>query len=354
MLMPMRRRTFIFACLAPLVCMHGVDVHAQEASPDHDVPSLISQAQRQLAFSHTDQAQSLLNQALTLSPNNPTANLLLGNLLLADHHDPEAMDCFETILAVDLHNQGARQGEFTAATRLALAARNAGRPEAALAALDHASKSLPDDPTLLLDLGIQADQLRQYPIARHALESALKLRPEDPAIFYALARLETDERDLPAAEQHLRRYLALKPNDASAHFGLGHVLVMAQRIPEAKEEFQRSIALQPVQTESYYQLGQIATDLHQDAEAKTLLERVLARDANHGGSLTALGVLAFRSKHYPEARQYLDRAVKASPDYQPAHYYLGLTLARLGEASASERELNIAVDLAHEAQQNRQ
>ena len=321
-------------------------------SPD-DPHTFTAQAP-QLESGNLRDAETMPQGALAASPNDPTANLTLGDRLLSEHHYPEAMDRFETVLAIDLRSLRARAGELQAATSLALQARNAGNPEAALTCLVHARASLPDDPTLLLDLGIQADQVKQYPLAHDALSAALKLRPGNPATLYALGRLDTDAKDLPGAEQYLRQYLALRPDDASAHFGLGHVFLMAQRIPEARSEFDRSIELQPIQTESYYQLGQIETDLQHDAAARPLLEKVLARNPNHGGALTAMGVLSFRAKEYTAARMFLDRAVARAPDYQPAHYYLGLTLARLGEKSASDEQLKIAVNLAHQAQQNRE
>ena len=325
-----------------------------QASAAVDASSLTRTAARSLADNDRPRAIKLLHQALALSPNAPSPNLDLGKILLTDRHYPEAMDRFETVLAIDLRSAEARQGELDAATHLALQARNAGHPEAALLCLQHAREYLLDDPTLLLDLGIQADQIGQYPIAEDALTVALALHPGDPAVLYALGRLETDEKHLPAAEIHLRSYLALHPEDPSAHFGLGHILVMQQRFPEATVEFDRSIALQPVQTESYYQLGQIATDLQHDADAKPLLEKVLNRDPKHGGALTCMGILAYRSRQYTQARTYLARAVASSPDYQPAHYFYGLTLARLGEKQASDAELKTAVELAHELQLHRQ
>ncbi len=332
----------------------ATQTQAAPASAPDDPRSLTAQAALELQDGHAADAHVLLARALAASPNDPAANLALGDLLLAQQHYPEAMDRFETVLAIDLRNQRARAGELQAATRLALQARTSGHPDAALLCLEHARSSLPDDPALLLDLGIQADQLGQYPEAEEVLEASLRLRPSDPATLYALGRLETDEKHLPSAEAHLRAYLAARPDDATAHFGLGHLLVMEQRIPDATTEFKRSIALQPVQTESYYQLGQIATDLQHDDEARPLLQKVLARDPSHGGALTCMGVLAFRAKDYPEARSFLARAVSSSPTYQPAHYYYGLTLARLGQKSASDAELKIAVDLAHRAQQNRE
>lgn len=284
------------------------------------------------------------------SPNSPADNIALGEIFLRQHRYPEAMERFETVLATNRRDTVARKDELAAATAIALEARAAGRPDSALACLRHARESLPDDPTLLTDYGIQAQQMHLLPEAAEALKAALILSPGRLDTIYALARVETDQDHLPEAEQHLRAYLAARPGDASAHFGLGHVLERQQQTEAAAVEFRRSIQLQPTQSESYYQLGQMALDVHQDASARPLFEKTLARDPRHGGALTGLGIIAYRAKDYEAARQQLLAATEASPDYQPAHYYLGLTLARLGDKPASDRELRTAVELAGKQQ----
>jgi tetratricopeptide (TPR) repeat protein len=113
---------------------------------------------------------------------------------------------------------------------------------------------------------------------------------------------------------------------------------------------QLQIALQPVQTESYYQLGEMALDAGHDDEATRMFAKTLSRMPTHGGALTGVGILAFRAKNYAAARDSLTKAVAAAPDYQPAHYYLGLSLRRLGDKEGSARELKIAVDLAAKQQ----
>ena len=199
---------------------------------------------------------------------------------------------------------------------------------------------------LLTDLGVQAYDLHRLTEAGEALDMALRLRPNEATTQYALARVELDRQRMPQAEALFHAYLVQRPNDASAHYGLGHLLQMQQRNDEAAAEFHRSIDLQPAQTESYYQLGQMDLDVHHDAEARELFAKVLSRFPTHGGALTGTGILDFRAKDYPAARRNLEAAVAASPEYQPAHYYLGLTLARLGEAAASARELGRAADMA--------
>ena len=63
-----------------------------------------------------------------------------------------------------------------------------------------------------------------------------------------------------------------------------------------------------------------------------------------------MGIIAFRSKDYSQAEQILIRAEKTAPNDQPAHYYRGLALARLGQKDESQRELQIAVELDRKQQ----
>jgi tetratricopeptide (TPR) repeat protein len=333
-----------------LLARHQTDAAARVlssylATHGDDADALTVLAQVRLEQNDAAEAKDLLTRALASSPNSPAANVALGNVMLAEHRDPEAMDRFETVLAIDLRDKEARQGELAAVTELAISARRNGSPDAALRALEHARTKMPDDPKLLLDLGIQEMDVDLLPKARESLNLARKLDPKNPDTIYALARVETEEQHMQAAEIDLRAYLAKRPEDASAHFGLGRVLEIEQRTAEAKIEFERSIQLQPVQTESYYELGQMELEVHHDAQATPRFTKVLERDATHGGALTGMGIVAFRAKNYAEAEQYLARAEKTAPNYQPAHYYRGLALARLGQKEESQRELQAASEL---------
>jgi len=94
-----------------------------------------------------------------------------------------------------------------------------------------------------------------------------------------------------------------------------------------------------------YRLAAMALDVRRDAEAEPLFRKVLTRDPKHGGALAGMGILSFRRRDYASAESYLAKAVANAPDYQPAHYYYGLTLAHLGKKEQSERELKIAISL---------
>lgn len=330
----------------------GVPSTATPTSPaaKREAPSLLTQAALQRQQGKTADAEASLQRALNLDPASIPANDLNGNLLLDSQRLPEAMDHFEAALATNPHDEPARTGERTAAIALALRTRAAGEAEGALQCLQRALAFLPNDPELLLDTGIQALNLHRLALAHHALQAALNLDPANAKTLYALARVEVEQEHFAEAETHFKAYLEQHPNDATAHYGLGHLYQVRQQIDQAKQQFAQSIALQPIQTEAYYQLAQMALDAHHDDEARAAYAKTLARMDTHAGALTGMGILAYRAKDYPAAAPYLQSAIAAAPDYQPAHYYLGLTLRRLGKQQEAERELATAVALATQQQ----
>ena len=349
---PLRAAVLLLVLLAPLrfARAQGNPAGAGGDASEVEVRRLVEAARADAIAGDAAGAVALLQQALALSPNAPEPNLQLGGLMLEQKRYPEAMDRFETVLATNRQSPEARRGEFEAATALALESKREGDQEAALACLQHARESLPDDPVLLRYAGVQAFEMHRLAAAAEALQASLALAPADVQTTYARARVEAEQQLPVQAERDFRTYLTARPNDASGHYGLGHLLQTQLRVDDAAAEFRRSIELQPVQTESYYQLGQMALDAHRDDEAARLFEQTLRRAPQHGGSLTGLGIVAFRAKRYDEAATRLREAVAAAPEYQPAHYYLGLSLGRLQDAEGSARELKVAAELAAEQQ----
>ncbi len=56
----------------------------------------------------------------------------------------------------------------------------------------------------------------------------------------------------------------------------------------------------------------------------------------------------FEQKHYPEAISLLQQAVSRDDSLREAHYYLGLTLARMERRQESDEQLEIAARLEQE------
>lgn len=269
-----------------------------------------------------------------------------GVTLLEQGNAEEARPIFEAILRADPSNAAAQEREVDASERLALGKRANGQSVDALSDLLRAEKLVPANARLEYDLGILEDEMHLYPEAEKALAAAQTLHFENPRLLYAMARVEMDAGQLGAAAENMQAYLKIQPNDPGAHYGLGRIYEIGLQFDKARPEFEESIRLQPEQTEAYYQLGDMDLKQNQVDAALSEFEKTLARDPKHGGALADAGEACFKAKKYDDALGYLQRAITAAPDYQPGHYYLGLTLARLGRREDSEKELATAAKLA--------
>lgn len=278
------------------------------------------------------------------------AALLLSVFPLAAQSDAGKLDqarqSYESTLAADPANRQAQAGEVSVSEQIALEQRAGGHMVEALQALLQGEKFVPDNPRLFYDQGILEDEMRLYPEALKALERARQLHMDSPRLTYAMARVLFDQGQLAPAAQKMQEYLKAQPDDATAHYGLGRIYQLGMQFDQARAQFEDSVRLQPKQTEGYFQLGDVALKQQQYDEALRQFAKTLARDPKHGGALAGSGEALYHQKKYAQALDFLQRAVAAAPDYQTGHYYLGLTLARLGHKQQADRELATATKLA--------
>ena len=328
-----------------------------------------------------DRAETILSALLTESPDDPVALNLLGVICIEQQKPDEARDLFRRAIAsghpipgphVNLGRLEAQDkpleaiGELREALKIAPAdpdaltllrkiveqsaarAMHANERDNALAIAMKARDAKPDDPELLYEFGMIASDAGLQKDAQRALEQALSLKPDYYEARYALSRVYLNRNLAAQAEEQMRKCIEARPRDASAHFGLGYILVAEQKLDDAKRAFEHSLELQPAQTESLFQLGEIAEEQGDALKAKGYFERVLAIDSHHAGALTGLAVLAYRTAQYKEALGGLRTAVASAPGYQKAHYYLALTLRKLGQTEEADKEFAIARSLQNE------
>jgi tetratricopeptide (TPR) repeat protein len=224
----------------------------------------------------------------------------------------------------------------------------------ALPFLTEAEKLAPDNPQVQFELGTVELQMSLWEDAVAAFQRVLELRTNDPLAVYNLGRAFMGLSKFQEARQQFARYVEVHPNDDAGHCALGMTLAALERVPEARQQFERSIVLAPGQTESYFRLGLLDLNAKALGEAATNFRKVLIHDSQHAGALSGLGRVAFEQKDYSGAIDLLQRAITSDESLREAHYYLGLTLVRVGRKEEADSQLQIATRLEHdEAQQRR-
>lgn len=355
-------------------------IHAQATA--HDRNALLKDAGAAISAGDSSRAENDLQTVLRESPNDYQAMDLLGILRAQERREPEAEKLFREVIQGDPKFAGAhihlgllyvQMGqpenaipELQEGLRLApdrkdvaqalvgiwreqaRAAVSAGEDEKGLALLLQARKLVAENPDVQFDLGMVELRMGLNSDAITSFQKAIELRPEDAKAVYGLARAFMEHSQFDEARHEFARYIKLRPNDPSGHYGLGMADAALERSQDARQEFEKSIALAPVQTESYFRLGLLDLGAHDLDSAAKNFRRVLDRDPKHAGALAALGHVEFEQKKYEESASLLERAIQSDGSLREAHYYLGLTYARLGKKDESDEQFQIATKLDQE------
>jgi tetratricopeptide (TPR) repeat protein len=360
---------------------------AAQVSHQNSNPSLLQDAAQAITVGKLSRAEGDLQSVLRAAPDNYRALDLLGVVRILQRRETGAEKLFRRsiqkgpdfaparahlgLLYVQMGRAGEAVPELREAVRLdparsdasgalvrilqdqARAASATGDSEKALALLMDARKYSPDNPDLNSELGTIALQMSLWQDAVEAFQRTLKMREDDPLALYNLGRAFLGLLQFEDARRQFARYVAVRPDEASGYCALGMTLAVLEHVPEAQKQFERSIALAPAQTESYFRLGLIDLDAKDLDEAARNLRQVLAREPKHAGALSALGRVAFEQKRYPEAIDLLQHALASDESLREAHYYLGLTFARVGRKEEAEAQLQIATRLEHDEAEHR-
>ena len=257
-------------------------------------------------------------------------------------------DAYEQELIRNPNDARALEGMSVSSERLALNERASGSMDGALATLLRAKKLEPGDRRILLDLGVLENEMALFLDAEITLQDLETIPPVDPNTFYALARVDLNLGKLSEAEEQMQAYLHVVPRGCFCAFRVGaHLYAGFSVRKKPRAELRRSIELQPKQSEAYYQLGELQLSENKfSRDSIKSFATALERSPDHGGALAGTGTAYFRLKQYDKAREWLLKATQAAPEYQLGHYYLGLTLARLGDGVESRKELDLATSLA--------
>jgi tetratricopeptide (TPR) repeat protein len=362
-----------------LLCFFTREACLSQATERTSELSQLQTAANELSAGKLDQAERDLDSVLASSPEDYRALDLLGVVRVLQHRQADAETLFERVVKTksDFAPGHAHLGllylqlgrtqdavpELIEALQLdrtrtdvasalahilqdeAKAASASGGWDKALNLLIEARKYAPDNPDVEYEFGVAAQKLSLYDDAIEAFQRTLKVRKDDALAMYYLGFALMDRARYDDALQQFARYIELRPEDPAGHGAMGMALAGLGRSEEARSQFERSIALAPALGESYYRLGLLDLDAGDYDRATQDLHAALEHKPNDAGVLVALGKVEFEQKHYPEAITLLQQVISQDDSAQEAHYYLGLTLARMGRKEESSEQLEISARL---------
>ena len=226
--------------------------------------------------------------AAYLDPDNHEAQLLLGHLLSREGRYEPALQAYEPVL------QAAPEMANAARYGMAIALRESGRTEAAIAALRAHLDTEPDSPGTWVTLGDLHRQESGFDAAEAAYSQAIRLNEERgrdewyPYFARAVAYEQTDR--WPEAEADLKRAKAIKPDQADVLNYLGY---------------------------SWIDRG-----VHLD-KGMDLIEQALALEPGNGFIIDSMGWAHYLTGNYSEAVRFLEEAIVEEPGDATISDHLG-------------------------------
>jgi tetratricopeptide (TPR) repeat protein len=127
--------------------------------------------------------------------------------------------------------------------------------------------------------------------AAHLRDQALALDPENPYLLVNVGLAALKAGDLPRASGACRAATVVRPSLSSAQGCLGIALAKQGQIPAAQSALERAAALDQDGPESRFNLAVLLAARGQRADARRLLEEIVRAHPEHSGAQRALRLL---------------------------------------------------------------
>jgi tetratricopeptide (TPR) repeat protein len=181
-------------------------------------------------------------------------------------------------------------------------------------------------------LGIAKIQTGQLPEAIASLQAALATRPNDPDLLYYLSRASGL-----LAKQSIDTLLAAYPDSPRAHQAMAENYFVLRRMPEAEKEYQEALRLRPSIPEVHLELGEVYAGAFQWPKAEQEFRAQTEMQPGNAEAAYRLGMALLEQGKTTEARKELLQSDRLLPDMPETLYALGKSAALEGDAAAAEK-----------------
>jgi tetratricopeptide (TPR) repeat protein len=217
-------------------------------------------------------------------------------------------------------------------SNLGLAYRDLKEPAQAIHCFEKALALDPQHLPSLQNIGVLHIEAGRLAEGRRFLQQAKRLSPHDPQVLLQLGRTYLQQGDPAKAKQVLEQALSKKADWTDALLELGNALLELKQIEEALRAFSRAYELKR-EWRAACRLAQAHLELKDYQAAEKAAADALHDNPSCVQALSVLGVVQHESGQLAESVATLQRAIRAQPDFLPAHVNLGVTLLSQGRSA---------------------
>jgi predicted Zn-dependent protease len=197
-----------------------------------------------------------------------------------------------------------------------------------------------------LVLAVATMNLRKLNESIAWLDKAAKWQPDIPEIYKVLGLDYALGSMLRESERAFRHGVEIAPGNWELHYLDGRALYELEKFSDSERALRRAIERNPASVKAWTALGQTRDRLGDAVAAEQSYRKAMGlcggASRECAWPLLELGFLASRESKERQAERYYRRAVEARPDWAKPHFYLGKTLAALGQLDVACTELEAA------------
>ena len=297
---------------------------------------ILTRALAALRDGRLDDAESLGDKLLDLSPRDPAAHQLAAALALRRARYQEAAQWARSCLAL-------RPGHAPAMVIAGRAARATGDFAKAILWFRKAGDLAPDKAEAHFQLCLA--QLEGGDSgARSTLERLLRQFPGDAQGWSLIGAALRDAGQLEAAEAAFAR-AANASNDPADSVNLGRIMLARGRNAEAAATLRRVLTAAPDRLDALMPLAQALRQIGEPREARQHLQRLADAQPDKAAVFYALGLACDDLRDWAGAVAAYRRCVALQPDMPEGHVNLGLALQQIGEWDGAVQSYRRAIGL---------
>jgi Flp pilus assembly protein TadD len=181
-----------------------------------------------------NRAAQLMETVVTLLPEEPKAQFLLGNIYNEANRFEQAIEQYQRVLELE-----------------------------------------PDSASAQTNMGVVYYKMGDLETAIQQFKAALELEPDDAETHYLLGAAYVQQDELEQGKTEFETAITLDEELAPPYIGLGNVYLLQGDMAAALDVLEQAVALNPNSPEAYFALGQVYLQMGNIADARAALEKVL-------------------------------------------------------------------------------
>ena len=291
-----------------------------------------------------DKAAADYEIVLASHPNNPTADLELGQIRVKQGRIAEG----EALIQKALDND---PGFVPALELLVKYDLQAGQLDKAVARVDAQIKKAPGNARFFTDLALLQARQKDYKGVLESAGRAIQLDPSDLTAERLYSQTQFGLGDIDSAIASWRKWVVANPNDSAGLEALGALEEAKGQDLDAEADYRKAIRLNPDDANALNNLAYLMA-VHGDAidVALSMAQSAHAQAPDSQYTTDTLAYILYLKEDFHGAFGLLDQALKNYPNDPSINLHLGMVCAKLKQKTNARTHLEKALELAPNTQ----